>query len=66
MDARVARARVMRVVRIFTLGSPQLHETLGGRQPGGLVDRIGDLEVPGFASPPHDGFALDGLVSERR
>ncbi len=23
-------------------------------------------EIPGFASPPHDGFALDGRVGERR
>jgi len=57
MTAQVKRARFA-----FT-GSPSQRGTnaLSDRRPGGLP-----REIPGFASPPRDGFALDDRQAMRR
>jgi hypothetical protein len=43
----------------FTSDSFESVEIIVSRQPGGLPEKI-----PGFASPPRDGFALDGEPME--
>jgi hypothetical protein len=60
-DARSASAPVKRARFAFTLTPLSLDVCrVGDRQPGGLPRKI-----PGFASPPHDGFALDDEPSGR-
>jgi len=55
MDASIATAHVKRARFAFTDATPsESVDTPGSRQPGGLPKKI-----PGFASPPRDGFALD-------
>ena len=52
-------------------GSPSTHTSRGvelrcrPRQPGGLGGRV-PRQIPGFASPSLDGFALDGTDLEQR
>jgi hypothetical protein len=58
MDARSVRAQVKRARFAFTVCSLHAKDVaLWRRQPGGLG------EIPGFASPPRDGFALDDRSS---
>jgi hypothetical protein len=56
--ASIVRAQVKRASLAFTTYLPSWDEgqALLGRQPGGLG------EIPGFASPPRDGFAFDSTV----
>src|SRR5437764_10918524 len=63
INARNATAEVKRARFAFTI-SPRSVATLLDRRPGGLRSR--DLEIPGFASPPHSGFALDSPSSDGR
>ncbi len=54
-DATSARAHVRRTRLPFTFDSFRVCRVSSSPwQPGGLPEKI-----PGFASPPHDGFALD-------
>ena len=56
--ASIVRAQVKRASLAFTTFSLwDEGQALLGRQPGGLG------EIPGFASPPRDGFALDNRSS---
>src|SRR6478752_1841992 len=55
MVARSDTARVKRARIAFTGFTSNIEYCAGLRRPGGLPRKI-----PGFASPPHDGFALDG------
>ena len=55
MAASVATAQVKRARFAFTIDSFESAAIHRHRQPGGLG------EIPGFASPPRDGFALDGV-----
>jgi hypothetical protein len=59
IDATSARAHVRRTRLPFTSDSFESVEIIVSRQPGGLPEKI-----PGFASPPRDGFALDGEPME--
>src|SRR5687767_13915809 len=52
-DARTVRARESRANVLFTIDP--LRAKSGSRRIGG---RAVSCEIPGFASPPHDGFAL--------
>src|SRR6478752_6909920 len=58
MVARSDTARVKRARIAFTGYTSNIEHCAGLRRPGGLPRKI-----PGFASPPHDGFALDGRPS---
>jgi hypothetical protein len=63
IDARIATAQVSRVSLSFTLvhlSTETRSEPATGRPRGPLRA----VEVPGFASPPHGGFALDGRSTE--
>ena len=60
IDARSMSAQVKRARFAFTIRFPfQRVGSLLDRRPGGLD------EIPGFASPPRGGFALDGRPSGR-
>ena len=56
MDATSARTQVKRARFVFTRDSVSEIYTLSDRRLGGLP-----WKIPGFASPPRGGFALDGL-----
>ena len=60
MVASSAMAVVKRARFAFTVLHLVSEISSSVRQPGGL----GGIEVPGFASPPRDGFALDGPSAE--
>ena len=55
MAASVATAQVKRARFAFTMTPSESAAIHRHRQPGGLG------EIPGFASPPRDGFALDSV-----
>jgi hypothetical protein len=59
IDARIATAQESRVSFSFTLDHLDQESRIGtGNRAASLLERV--HEVPGFASPPRDGFALDG------
>ena len=60
MVASSAMAVVKRARFAFTVLHLVSEIASSVRQPGGL----GEPEIPGFASPPRDGFALDGPSTE--
>jgi hypothetical protein len=64
IDASSAMARVKRARFAFTFVS--LSNGCVRLESGSRAVSSRWQEIPGFASPPHDGFALDGRVGERR
>src|SRR6185503_5897558 len=62
-DARIAAAQVSRVNFSFTLGHlDRFRRTGTGNRAASPLST--SPEVPGFASPSRDGFALDGRSTE--
>jgi hypothetical protein len=58
MLAMISRAQVKRARFAFTM-SPSIRRASHSR----LGNRAVSYEIPGFASPPRDGFALDDPLS---